>query len=316
MRLHRLAILGILSGVSATSLAAGAPSGAAALHRNWLDTHVSPTQNFYEYANGGWKKTHPIPAAYSSWGTFNILQIRNERIIRQLIKSAAKTHAAPGSTEQKVGDFYASGMDEKLINRLGVSPLSPELAAIAHILSLPDLQREVAQLQMIGVDAMFGFGEMQDFKDSSQVIAVAGQGGLGLPDRDYYLKQDPKFKQIRAEYVAHVARTFQLLGDSKEQAAHEAAVVMAIETGLARPSMSLVEQRNPHAIYHVMTLVELDRAMPNFSWSEYLREIGYPQIRSINLAMPQFFGALGKDLRSVPLEQWQIYLRWRLIDAF
>src|SRR6185437_4632720 len=205
---------------------------------------------------------------------------------------------------------------EKQIERVGVSRLSPELDGIAGVRNLSDLQREVAHLQMIGVDAMFGIGEMQDFKDSSQVIGVAGQGGIGLPDRDYYLKQDPKFKQIRAAYVAHVARTFQLLGDGKEQAAHEAATVIAIETGLAQASMSRVQQRDPHAIYHVMSLVELDRSTPNFSWRDYFREIGYPQIKSINLAMPKFFGALGKDLRSVPLDQWKIYLRWRLIDAF
>src|SRR6185437_8174698 len=156
---------------------------------------------------------------------------------------------------------------EKQIERVGVSRLSPELDGIAGVRNLSDLQREVAHQQMIGVDAMFGIGEMQDFKDSTKVIGVAGQGGIGLPDRDYYLKQDPKFKQVRAEYVAHVARTFQLLGDGKEEAAKEAQTVMRIETGLARASMSRVEQRNPHAIYHVMNLVELDRSTPNFSWS-------------------------------------------------
>jgi putative endopeptidase len=318
MRRHRFALLGILCGLSGTALAAGAaPAGAqAALHLNWLDTRVSPASNFYQYANGGWRKSHAIPAAYSSWGTFNILQIRNQKIIRGLIEQAAGEHAAPGSAAQKVGDFYASGMDETLIDRVGVGPLSPEFDGINGISSLPGLQREVAHLQMIGVDAMFGIGEMQDFKDSSRVIGVAGQGGLGLPDRDYYLKQTPKFKQIRAAYVAHLARTFQLLGDGKDLAAREAAIVMAIETRLAEASMSLVQQRNPLAVYHVMNLAELDRATPNFSWSEYFREIGYPQLTSINLAMPEFFGALGKDLRSVPLAQWKIYLRWRLIDAF
>jgi putative endopeptidase len=316
MRLNRLALLGIFFGLSGAVLAAGAAADSDALHAGWLDTHVSPAQNFYQFANGGWQKSHPIPAAYSTWGTFNILQVRNERIIRQLIEDAAKSHAPLGSAEQKVGDFYASGMDEKLIERVGVSPLSPEFDGIAGIRNLFDLQREVAQLQMIGVDAMFGFGEMQDFKDSTQVIGIAGQGGLGLPDRDYYLKQDPKFKQIRAAYLAHLARTFQLLGDGKERAAREAGIVMAIETGLAKASMSLVEQRNPRAIYHVMNLVELDRSTPNFSWSAYLREVGHPEIKSINLAMPQFFGALGKDLRSVPLDEWKVYLRWRLIDAF
>ena len=316
MRFHRLALLGILCGLSGAALAADTAANTDALHTGWLDPHVSPAQSFYGFANGGWQKSNPIPGAYSSWGTFNILQVRNQKIIRQLIADAAKGHAPLGSTEQKVGDFYASGMDEKLIEQVGVSPLSPELDAIAGIRSLTDLQREVAHLQMIGVDAMFGIGEMQDFKDSTRVIGVAGQGGIGLPDRDYYLKQDAKFKQIRTEYVAHLARTFQLLGDGKDQAAHEAAIVMSIETGLATASMSRVEQRDPHAIYHVMNLVQLDRSMPNFSWSEYFRQIGYPQITSINLAMPDFFGALGKDLRSVSLDDWKIYLRWRLIDAF
>ncbi|HEY1892331.1 MAG TPA: M13 family metallopeptidase [Steroidobacteraceae bacterium] len=314
MRLH-LAVLGISLGLSGAALA-GAAAGGDALHTGWLDTEVSPAQNFFQYANGGWQKSHPIPAAYPSWGTFDILQIRNEKVIRGLIENAAREHAAPGSTTQKVGDFYASGMNEKLIDRVGLNPLSPELDGIASIRTVADLQQEVAHLQMIGVDAMFGIGQMQDFTDSSKVIGVAAQGGLGLPDRDYYLKQDPKFKQIRATYVAHVARSFELLGDGKDRAASEAATVMTIETGFAQASMSRIEQRNPHAIYHVMNLAELDRGTPNFSWGDYFRQIGCPRITSINLAMPQFFGALGKDLHSVPLEQWQVYLRWRLIDAY
>ncbi|MGA7537456.1 MAG: M13 family metallopeptidase N-terminal domain-containing protein, partial [Steroidobacteraceae bacterium] len=216
MRLNRLVLLGLLLGLSAAALAAGARVDGDPLRPSWFDTHVSPTQNFFEFANGGWQQRHPIPAAYSTWGTFNILQVRNETIIRQIIESAAKAHAAVGSTEQKVGDFYASGMDTPLIERLGLGPVSPELDGIAGVRNLADLEREVAHLQMIGVDAMFGIGEMQDFKDSTRVIGVAGQGGLGLPDRDYYLKQDPKFKQIRAEYLAHVARTFELLGDGNK----------------------------------------------------------------------------------------------------
>ena len=316
MRLDRIALLALLFGFAGMALAAGAPEAGAALHLDWRDTKVSPARNFFTYANGGWQKRHPIPAAYSAWGTFNILEIRNERIIRRLIEEAAKAHASAGSAQQKVGDFYASGMDTGLIDRLGIGPLSPELDAINGISSLAQLQREVAHLQMIGVDAMFGIGQMQDYENSTRVIGVAGQGGIGLPDRDYYLKRTPKFRQIRAEYVAHIARTFELLGDGKALAAREAAIVMAIETRLAKASMSLAQQRDPRAVYHVMNLAELDRATPNFSWNEYFREIGYPQIRSINLAMPKFFGALGKELRSVPLVQWKVYLRWRLIDAF
>jgi putative endopeptidase len=316
MRLHRLLLTGIALVLSGAALAAGASVDDDPLHPNWLDTSVSPAQNFYLYANGGWRRNHPIPAAYSSWSTFDILQIRNETIIRQLIQDAAKGHAATGSAAQKVGDFYASGMDEKLIDQVGMGSLSPELDGISGIRNLKDLEREVAHLQMIGVDAMFGVGDMQDFKDSNKVICVAGQGGIGLPDRDYYLKQDPRSKQIRALYVAHVARALQLLGDGQQLATREADIVMAIETQLATASMSRIEQRNPRAIYHVMNLVQLDQATPNFSWQDYFREIGYPGIESVNLAMPKFFGALGKDLSSVPLIQWKVYLRWRLIDAF
>jgi len=315
MRYQRLAVLGMFLGLSAATLAAAAADGDA-LHPSWLDRQVSPAQNFFQYANGGWQKRNPIPAAYSSWGTFNILQINNEKVIRRLIEHAARAHAAPGSTQQKVGDFYASGMDEKLIDRVGAGPLSPEFDGIVAVSTVKDLEQEVAHLQMIGVDAMFGIGEMQDFKDSSKVIGIAAQGGLGLPDRDYYLKQDPKFQQIRTAYVAHVARTFQLLGDGRDLAAREAAIVMRIETGLAQASMSRIEQRDPHAIYHVMDVAQLDESTPNFSWRDYFREIGYPQVTSINLAMPKFFGALGKDLRSVPLDEWRVYLRWRLADAF
>ena len=316
MRRHRFAVLGILMGLSGAALAAGGSPDGDSLHSSWLDRHTSASQDFFEFANGGWRKTNPVPAAYSTWGTFNILQLRNQKVIRELIQNAARAHAANGSAEQKVGDFYASGMDQKLIERVGLNPLSPELDAIAGIRSLPDLEREVAHLQLIGVDAMFGFGQMQDFKDSTQVIGVAGQGGLGLPDRDYYLKQDAKFKQIRAEYVAHVARTLGLLGEDEQQAAADAKTIMTIETHLAEASMPRVEERDPRAIYHPMSLVQLDQATPNFSWSLYFLEMGHPEIRSINLAMPKFFGALGKALRSVPIEQWKVYLRWRLIDAF
>ncbi len=315
MRPHRSILISLLAALPAAATAAGG-GAVEALHLNWLDKSVSPAQNFFQYADGGWRKTHPIPAAYSSWGTFYILEIDNERTIRAILQKAAQAHARPGSTLQKVGDFYASGMDTALINREGVKPLGPEFARIAAVKTLPELEREVAHLQMIGVDAMFDIGEMQDFKNSSKVIGIASQGGIGLPDRDYYLKPGPKFEQIRAEYVAHLTRTFELLGDGKVRSAAEAATVMRIETGLAKASMSLVEQRNPRAIYHVMDLTQLDQATPNFSWQAYFQAIGYPHFDSINLAMPKFFTFLGNDLTRVSLTDWQTYLRWRLIDAF
>lgn len=317
MRLTNCVLLAVLCALPASLLAAAAPAAnGEGLHLDWLDRSVNPAQNFFEFANGGWQKKNPIPPAYSRWGTFNILQIQNQETIREILEQAAKAHAKPGSTEQKVGDFYASGMNEALIDKEGAKPLAPEFRRIAAIRNFKDLQREVAHLQMIGVDALFNFGQMQDFKDSSKVIGAAFQGGLGLPDRDYYLKDDPKFKQIRAEYQAHIARMFELLGDAKGKAAAEAKAVMALETRLAQASMSRVEQRNPRAIYHVMNLVELDRTTPAFSWKAYFAEVGHPEIKSINLAMPEFFKALNGELKSASLDEWKTYLRWHLIDAF
>ncbi|MGH8371614.1 MAG: M13 family metallopeptidase [Gammaproteobacteria bacterium] len=293
------------------------PAGAEGLHLNWLDTSVNPAKNFFEYANGGWQKANPIPPAYSRWGTFNILAKQNQETIRQILENAAKDkHAKPGSVTQKVGDFYASGMDETAINKAGIEPLAPEFKRIADISNLNELQSDIAHLQMIGVDALFDFGQMQDFKDSSKVVGAAFQGGLGLPDRDYYLKDDAKFKQIRADYMAHVARTFELLGDSKDKAAAEAKTVMDIETGLAKVSMSRVDERTPTNIYHPMLLKQLDAATPDFSWQAYFTAVGHPEIKSINLAMPDFFKSTMGSLRTRPLDDWKTYLRWHLVASF
>ncbi|WP_245614216.1 M13 family metallopeptidase [Legionella massiliensis] len=290
---------------------------AEALHLDWLDNKASPTEDFFAYANGSWQKQNPIPPEYATWGSFNILNEKVQTQLHQMLIAASEDKkAAPGSTEQKVGDFYFSGMDEALINKVGIEPLRPELARIEAIKNLADLQTVITHLQLIGVDALFGFGSMQDFKNSQEMIGAAMQGGLGLPDRDYYLKDDKKFQKIRATYVEHMAKMFELLGDSPDKAAMEAATVMKIETTLAKESMSQTEQRDPHAIYHMMDLQQLQQTTPNFSWAKYLTGLGQPEIKHINLAMPGFFKALNEQLQSVPLDDWKTYLRWHLIDAY
>ena len=226
------------------------------------------------------------------------------------------TQAQPGSDTRKIGDFYYSGMDEAAINQAGIKPLEPELERIANIENQKQLQTEIARLQMLGVNALFGMGQMQDFKDSTQVIGVVGQGGLGLPDRDYYLKKDPKFAKIRVAYVQHIARSLELLGDTQDNATREAGIVMDIETNLAKASMSQVQQRDPLAVYHVMNLVQLDKTTPNFSWQDYFANLGHPELKSINLEMPKFFKSMSMQLKSVPLSNWKTYLRWQLLDAF
>ncbi|EHL29562.1 M13 family metallopeptidase [Legionella drancourtii] len=315
----KLFTLALLCSSSAFSVGSAATKTATdtALHLDWLDTSVSPAQDFYAYANGSWQKNNPIPPEYASWGSFHIVSEKMQDIIHQmLIKAAANTQAKPGSIEQKVGDFYYSGMDEARINQLGIKPLQAEFERINALKNLTDLQSEIAHLHQIGVDVFFDFGSMQDYKDSNKMIAGAVQDGLGLPDRDYYLQDTAKFKLIRDAYVMHMTKMFELLGDAPVKAAAEANTVMKLETQLAQVSMSQVEQRDPHAIYHIMNKEQLAQITPDFSWPAYFAAIGQAQLQNINLGMPAFFKGLNEQLKTVPLQDWQMYLRWHLINAF
>lgn len=288
-----------------------------ALHMNWLNTNIQPAQDFYSYANGNWQKNNPIPPEYASWGSFNLVNEKVQEIIHQmLIKASENTKAKPGSIEQKVGDFYFSGMDEESINKLGITPLHDEFAKIDNLKSFSDLQHELIHLHQIGVDALFGFGSMQDFKNSTLMIGALVQSGLGLPDREYYLSENAKFKLIREAYVNHMVKMFELLGEQPDKAANDAKVVMNIETKLASISMSQIDQRDPNAVYHMMTLTELDKITPNFSWTQYFQAIGQANIKNINLAMPDFFKGTNELLKTISLEEWKTYLRWHLVDAF
>ncbi|MBA2657460.1 MAG: M13 family metallopeptidase [Tatlockia sp.] len=314
-----IAIFLAFSGLTSATYATNSNNNEAAntLHLDWINNKASPTQDFYTYANGNWQINNPIPPDYSSWGSFHILDEQVQKLIHQMLITASKDkQPLKGSIEQKVGDFYYSGMDESAINKLGLAPLKPEFARIEAIKNLTDLQDLITHLQLIGVDAAFGFGSMQDFKNSEEMIGAALQAGLGLPDRDYYLKEDKKFQTIRSAYQQHVSKMFELLGNSPKDAAVAAATVMRIETTLAKASMSQTAQRDPHAIYHMMDLNTLQKLTPNFSWSRYLKALNLSAIKKINLAMPEFFKTLDTQLQLVPLKDWKIYLRWHLIDGF
>ena len=298
--------------------APGAGAGAdAALHASWLDRSADPLKDFYQYANGNFLVQNPIPAAYSRWGQFDLLNQQNQDFIRGLLEAAAANAAAvPGSEEQKIGSFYASGMDEAAVEKAGIAPLHGEFARIAALRRPADLTAELAHLQLIGVDAVFGMGQMQDFEDSTRVIAVIQQGGLGLPDRDYYLKDEPKFAAIRKAYEEHIARMYVLLGDRAEPAAAAAKAVMAFETRLATASMPVEQQRDPHAIYHMHDLAALAKAAPAIAWPRYLSASGVPQVQSLNLAMPGFMAAVSHEMTATPLPVWRDYLRWQLVHRF
>ena len=299
--------------VSASEAAASAKRGFDLAN---LDRSVSPCQNFYQFADGGWMKTHPIPADHAAWETFSVLQQHNQEVLRQILEEASRDkHPQPGSNWQKIGDYYGSCMNVSAIDAAGIQPLEPELKRIGAIDSDKSLQAEIARLQSMGVNAGFQFGSEQDLKNSDEVIAGAGQGGLGLPDRQYYLEQDPHSKKLRAEYLMHVAKMFTLLDDSSAMANTEAATVLKIETLLAQGSTKVADLRIPEQNYHPMTLVELDRVTPNFSWNAFFAEVGRPHLESADMGQPDFFKAFNAAIAAVPFSQWKIYLRWQLLHT-
>jgi putative endopeptidase len=281
---------------------------------NMCNTNCKACDDFYQYANGGWIAKNEIPAAFSTWGITSPLREKNIATLHQILEDAAKnTSAAAGSNEQKIGAFYASCMDEAKIEAAGAKPLAAEIAVINKLKSTGELPAMLAHFHSMGVPSLFSFGAGQDFKKSDSVIAVTGQGGLSLPDRDFYLKDDEKSKSTRDAYVQHVTNMFKLLGDEPALAAAEAQTVMKIETQLAQVSLDRVSRRDASKQYHKMGPADLKTVMANFDWQAYFKSIGAPQFTEINVAHPDFFKGLDQMLVSVPIEDWKTYLRWHLV---
>jgi predicted metalloendopeptidase len=297
----------------------GAKSSSPASHGvdlTILDKTCKPCDDFFHYASGEWLAKNPIPAAYPSWGRFNELAERNRELLHQILEqAAANTQASAGSNERKIGDFYASCMDEKQINATGAKPLDAEFARIDAVQSARELQEEVARLQGLGVRALFDFGSTQDEKNSSQVIGGADQGGLGLPDRDYYTKTDDKSRQVRQQYQEHVSKMLALVGEDAAKAATEAKAIVELETKLADASLTRVERRDPEKTYHKMNRSDLRALTPNWSWEDYFQEIGYSNIDFVDVSAPKFFETMSQALKETPLETWKTYLRWHLVNS-
>lgn len=294
--------------------AAGEPS--APINTSNFDKTMNPTVDFYQFANGGWISRNPVPADLSRWGSFNELQEKNYTILREILEAAAASKDAPkGSPLQKVGDFYFSGMDSAAIEADGAKPLAAELSRIDAVSDDASLQAEIAHLHTLGVRPMFNFFAGQDEKKSTDVIAILYQGGLGLPDRDYYTKDDDRSKELRSKYAEHVSRMLQLVGEDAEEAAEHANIVMKIESKLATASKTRVELRDPEANYHKMTLAELNALTPAFSWTRFFEGIGLPNPGGVNVGQPEFLKEAGAMMASIPVAEWKSYLRWQVADA-
>lgn len=278
-----------------------------------MDTSVDPCTDFFTYACGGWLQKNPIPPDRTSWGITTKLADDNRMMLREILEEAATGGAGRDSVKQKIGDYYAACMDEKTIETAAAAPLRADLQRIAGIRSKRDLAKVIAA--MPGLNAPFDFQSTQDYKNSSQVIAEVDQGGLGLPDRDYYLKNDAKSIELRQAYVAHVQKMFELLGDASGVASGEAQTVLRIETALARESMTQVERRDPKLMYHKLTRQELEKLSPSFRWKEYFSLAGKSELQSLNVTAPQFFKAMDATLKNEVLASWKAYLRWHLVNA-
>ena len=275
-----------------------------------MDKNVNPCVDFYKYSCGGWEKKNPIPADQAAWSVYGKLNDDNFRFLWGMLEDAAKPSPKRTKVEQQIGDFFSACMDESAIDKRGATPLQPTLNAIAGLSSKEQIAGLLALQHMNGGAGMFAFFSEQDAKDSTQYIAAVYQAGLGLPDRDYYLKEDGKFPEIRARYLEHVRKMFELLGDSPGKAKPESETVMAIETALAKASLSRVDRRDPYKNYHKRKVGELEQAAPSFAWQAYLNGSGLPELKELNVQHLAFVAELENQLKTRSLDDWKTYLRW------
>lgn len=273
-----------------------------------LNRTVDPCTDFHQFACGGWLTTNAIPADRPRWGRFDELQERNSEILRRILESAS-------NAREKIGDYYAACMDEAAIERLGIAPLEPDLTRVATFTTSQGLPELLAALHNTGARAFFSFGSEPDFKNASTVIAGADQGGMGLPDRDYYFRDDARSVDIRRQYVEHVAKLLTLAGSTSQRAAAEAEAVMRVETALAKTALDRVARRDPERVYHKHTAAELQGLTPHFDWSRYFRALAIPAPTAINVSEPEFIRAVDQLIAASPADDLRGYLRWQLLHA-
>ncbi|HEY6305178.1 MAG TPA: M13 family metallopeptidase [Candidatus Angelobacter sp.] len=282
-----------------------------------LDKSANPCVDFYQYTCGGWMKNNPIPGDQASWSVYAKLATDNQRFLWGILDDLAKKTSGRTPNQQKIGDYFAACMNEPAIEKLGAAPLKPmldEIAAVQHKRELAELLAHEHLTNATG-GLFFNFGSDQDYADSSQIIAFAEAGGLGLPDRDYYTKDDAKSQEIRRKYLVHVQNMLKLLGDSPDVAKNEAATIMRIETVLAKSQLTRVQQRDPHNLFHTMDRSALQALVPNLNWDTYLKISGIDGVDVFNVTEPEFYKELNRQLQSNSLDDIKTYLRWHMASA-
>jgi endothelin-converting enzyme/putative endopeptidase len=282
-----------------------------------MDKSADPCVDFYQFACGGWIGNNPIPPDESRWSVYGKLERENQQFLWGILDGLAKHAAGRNAVQQKIGDYFAACMDEAAVEKSGGRPLKPTLDRILRMKSKRDLPAVLAGLHLAtgGSGFFFVFASNQDFADSTSVIAFAGAGGLGLPDRDYYTKDDDKSQEIRARYAAHVGRMFELLGDSPEAARRQAGKVMEIETALAKASLTRTQRRDPYQMFHKMDAGGLKALTPGFDWDSYLKTAGLSRLNAFNVTEPEFLKELDRQWRSLSLADIKTYLRWHAAHA-
>ena len=283
----------------------------------FLDRDVDPCEDFFRCSCGNWIRSNPIPADQPRWDVYSKLQVDNQRFLWGILEAASKPSPARTANEQKIGDYFGACMDEAAVEKAGTGPLRQRLEEIGALKRTADLAPLLARLhlQTTAASPLFGFGSAQDFADSEQVIAFASASGLGLPDRDYYVKDDAKSGETRAKYVEHVAAMFRLLGDSADTANAGAQTVMAIETDLAKASLTRVDKRDPYKLFHKMTRAELLKLTHSFDWNGYWKAIGLAAPAQINVTEPEFYKQVEAELKTRSVADWKVYLRWHLVHS-
>lgn len=286
-----------------------------AIEASMLDSTYKPGDDFYKFVNAKWIASNPIPADKSRFGAFDLLDDMSLTTLKKVMEDAAAAKTENGTNAQKVGDFWASAMDTAAIEKAGTDALKPELEKITSIQTTDALLTEVAALHKMFLNPMFGTFVQQDAMNSAEQVLTLWQGGLGMPDKDYYLRNDEKGKQLRTDYVAHIKNLFLLMGVSDADAQANADKIMALETSLAKASMDRVVMRDPYAIYHKLTLDELKKNYNNINWNLYFTELKTPAFTTVIVGQPDFYKALNGMITSVSMDDWKTYLTYHLVDG-